>query len=524
MRVPTRLHTRARIDDPPSASRPRWRAARAGKGGAYPGQRGDRGGVPRADVRVERRRPRERLRAEPSTVHADGTRTCVGADAWVPKRTRTNGRSTCARVSAVPHRRYVHLGSQPHMDIDACMHWVYKHCVCACSIDGWPYEESASHSHTCRVLVHCQRPHAIARVCKERTRTQYMLDTLATFHLLMSALNVGRAVFDGWNRYAMLVTAAVFQSAIGPYVVVAVVGLVSHAVAAVPMFASVMAACAATCAGRKSSSATPTRRCDRHARAHLHRKRGRRAAPPCDTLRGGICCIIVQRRTPSCNPQGCPTPVLQRPPEHRKLAANTRYCCAEYAGQHCELQRFRGAKLQHGATCCTTYVHRGSDDRLVSGHGDAFADRRHRSGSSRAHRVDEAPAILRPTCRRHLMLCRTRWHHGMSRRLCAASLAACALCVRMCSCRVFVGMHCSRGQLRNIPPGTVSNGVCYLRALTAEDRPSCRQRRSCPCLVGTRMRPLHARATRSSGSAVECSHGVVPRERSHGFGLLGVLI
>jgi hypothetical protein len=36
----------------------------------------------------------------------------------------------------------------------------------------------------------------------------------------------------------MLVTAAVSQSAIGPYVVVAVLGLVSHAVAAAPMLAS----------------------------------------------------------------------------------------------------------------------------------------------------------------------------------------------------------------------------------------------------------------------------------------------
>ena len=64
-----------------------------------------------------------------------------------------------------------------------------------------------------------------------------MLETLATFHLLMSALKVGFAL----NRFAMLVTAAVFQSAIGPYVVVAVTGSVSQAVAAVPMFALVMA-------------------------------------------------------------------------------------------------------------------------------------------------------------------------------------------------------------------------------------------------------------------------------------------
>ena len=42
----------------------------------------------------------------------------------------------------------------------------------------------------------------------------------------------------------MLVTADVSQSAIGPYVVAAVLGLVSHAVAAVPMLPFVMAVCA----------------------------------------------------------------------------------------------------------------------------------------------------------------------------------------------------------------------------------------------------------------------------------------
>ncbi len=41
----------------------------------------------------------------------------------------------------------------------------------------------------------------------------------------------------------MVVTAAVFQSAMLPYVVAAVVGLVAHAVAAVPMFTFVMAVC-----------------------------------------------------------------------------------------------------------------------------------------------------------------------------------------------------------------------------------------------------------------------------------------
>ena len=42
-----------------------------------------------------------------------------------------------------------------------------------------------------------------------------MFETLATFHLLMSALKVGFAL----NRFAMSVTAAVFQSAMLPYVV-----------------------------------------------------------------------------------------------------------------------------------------------------------------------------------------------------------------------------------------------------------------------------------------------------------------
>ena len=55
----------------------------------------------------------------------------------------------------------------------------------------------------------------------------------------------------------MLVTAAVFQSPIGPYVVVAVLGLVTHAVTAVRMFASVMVV--STCAqGRMRCALTTT--------------------------------------------------------------------------------------------------------------------------------------------------------------------------------------------------------------------------------------------------------------------------
>ena len=65
------------------------------------------------------------------------------------------------------------------------------------------------------------------------------MDTEATFHLLMSSLNVGLLA----NRSYMLLTAAVSQPAMLPYVAAAVVGLVIHAVTAVAMFAFEMAVC-----------------------------------------------------------------------------------------------------------------------------------------------------------------------------------------------------------------------------------------------------------------------------------------
>ena len=99
------------------------------------------------------------------------------------------------------------------------------------------------------------------------------------------------------------------------------------------------------------------------------------------------------------------------------------------------------------------------------------------------------------------------------------------MCTLRAKCAVavsFRGRHRSRRPtLRDIPPGTVSNGVCYLHALMAEDWPRCRHRRSCPCPVGTTPGTLHARAIRSSGSAVEYSHKVTLSERSQAE--LGVL-
>ncbi len=87
------------------------------------------------------------------------------------------------------------------------------------------------------------------RACNAREPTLYMFDTLAVFHLLMSALNVGLAVGEG---LAMLVTSAVFQPTMSPYVDVAVLGLVAHAVMAASMLASEMGM-SALAAGTASS-------------------------------------------------------------------------------------------------------------------------------------------------------------------------------------------------------------------------------------------------------------------------------
>jgi hypothetical protein len=63
-----------------------------------------------------------------------------------------------------------------------------------------------------------------------------MLDTVATFHFEMSLLNVGLVS----NSESMDVTAAVFQSAMLPYVLPALVGSVSQSVTAAAMLLFVM--------------------------------------------------------------------------------------------------------------------------------------------------------------------------------------------------------------------------------------------------------------------------------------------
>ncbi len=67
-----------------------------------------RRGVPRADVRVERLRVVERLRAEPPAVHADGTRWHVSARMHARPiaraHARAHGCSTWARECGGPAR------------------------------------------------------------------------------------------------------------------------------------------------------------------------------------------------------------------------------------------------------------------------------------------------------------------------------------------------------------------------------------------------------------------------------------
>ena len=81
-----------RIEHRPSRSAP------TAEGGAYRAKRRHRRGVPRADVRAERRRPGERLRAEPHTVHAN-------------KSARKLGTDTRARVRVRVHRNTHALGN-----------------------------------------------------------------------------------------------------------------------------------------------------------------------------------------------------------------------------------------------------------------------------------------------------------------------------------------------------------------------------------------------------------------------------
>jgi len=180
--------------------------------------------------------------------------------------------------------------------------------------------------------------------------------------------------------------------------------------------------------------------------------------------------------------------------------------------------------LQHGATCCTTYIEAATIalSRAMVTHLQivvtAAAAVAHTALMKRQQYC--APPAIGIAC------CAV---HASTRAGTTAWVVDSALLAQP-----HVGWHANASlpclspacipaagpTLRDIPPGMVSNGLCYLHALAAEDWPRCRHRRWCPCLVGTTMRPLHARASRSSGSAVEYSHGFTWSERSQVIGVL----
>jgi hypothetical protein len=77
------------------------------------------------------------------------------------------------------------------MDIDTCMHHVsiYICYTSACSIDGWPNKESAPRSHTCRVLAHRRRPHAIARLRNNTHAYPFTYSDFASIDICMYTLS-----------------------------------------------------------------------------------------------------------------------------------------------------------------------------------------------------------------------------------------------------------------------------------------------------------------------------------------------
>jgi hypothetical protein len=132
-----RARTTARTASTTRPSASRQAARRPGRiGGAYHVQRGDRGGVPRADVSVERRRRLERLRAEPNAVHADGTRShASSSDAWAPTHAPTRARTSAQHVRASGARARIGDPILQCARIQLRAFIVSLNATCVCSID-----------------------------------------------------------------------------------------------------------------------------------------------------------------------------------------------------------------------------------------------------------------------------------------------------------------------------------------------------------------------------------------------------
>ena len=145
--------------------RARCGGAPPAESGAYPGQRGERRDVPRADVRVERRRRFKRLRSTPS------------------------------RTSAAPHRaRPPRCGRRPkaaHTCCNEVTDTVFHAPMFALNVD----DDANACGPRRRTQVPRRtepRPSAPAAVARRRPKaahTLYMFDTRAVFHAPISALN-----------------------------------------------------------------------------------------------------------------------------------------------------------------------------------------------------------------------------------------------------------------------------------------------------------------------------------------------
>jgi hypothetical protein len=141
-------HRRSRRTQRPVPHRRPGRARPAGggappgrKGGAYLGQRGDRRGVPRADVRVEHRRLIECLRAEaPPAVDADGRRSHVPARMRGPQIAHAHARARTgaarARVCGGPASA-IRSSGQPAAHGYSYMHALGTRILYMCEFERW---------------------------------------------------------------------------------------------------------------------------------------------------------------------------------------------------------------------------------------------------------------------------------------------------------------------------------------------------------------------------------------------------
>ncbi len=180
--VPPRARTRARIGCAAAHNRPRCIEARPSasgtpavarrraEGGAYLGQRGDRGGVPRADVRVELRRHVERLRTEA----ARGPRrrnglAWFGADTGAQKHAPTHARECRARTHwwSDPPCSYAHRCSYVHL-LRLAMPY-----VCVFHRRGVMKRERRPRAHAVqsRIVSTRTRPRVCASVKQQHTRS-----------------------------------------------------------------------------------------------------------------------------------------------------------------------------------------------------------------------------------------------------------------------------------------------------------------------------------------------------------------